>query len=84
MVADPGEGVPIDRSLGQLGQGGPGLEATGVRGGNGRDGGPALGRGERRRAARSASSSSALIGSSTVSGLPLVNWTECSVAMASC
>src|ERR1700689_1701160 len=38
VVAHPGEGVAVDRGIGQFGQGGPGLKATRIAGCHSRDG----------------------------------------------
>ena len=74
VIADPGEGVLIDGGLGQFGQSGPGLKAAGVAAATAET--AARSAGGRAIGGPSASSTSALIGPSTVSGLPLVNWTE--------
>ena len=83
VVAHPGEGVALDGVLGQLGQVGPGLQAAGSRAATAatasrrRSGG-------RDRAASRAAATSGVSGSRTVSGLPEVNWTECSGVIGPC
>jgi hypothetical protein len=83
VVADPGKGVAVDRRHRPVRPGWPRPE------GSAGHGPPRL---RRRRADRpagrasaslSAPASSGSSGSRTVSGLPLVNWTECSVAITS-